>query len=166
MALSNITELIEEISSSLGTSAILLSDEGSPAESTRLNFAANTAVRELRMTLPVSDNKKIYWLVERGKRHALDFLRIASAHKFKYKQISLNHRFEHYNKLIEMMDKAFKEAKKDDPALADVDAFGDGTGGMGIYLSNGFVYDQFGNDITRILDDLNYDNEDYRHVRV
>src|SRR6056297_1679867 len=72
-----------------------------------LDFAGEQALNELGWSLPISDQVKSYWLIQRGKRHALDILRTESAFKFKYKQINLNQRFEHLDRLINVLDETF-----------------------------------------------------------
>ncbi|RPI56451.1 MAG: hypothetical protein EHM49_00215 [Deltaproteobacteria bacterium] len=94
-------------------------------------------------TYPITDAFKVYWFLERGKRHLMQIFLIESAKKFKYKQINLQHRFEHYFKLLELMDKQFLEAAKDNPALFPVP---DGGWGFPDYISNTFSYDFMGID--------------------
>lgn len=151
MTISVSGELISKISTSLGSSSDLLEPEG-------LEFAALQAINELGWSYPISNSRREFWCIQRGKRHALDLLRVQSAHRFKYKQISLNQRFDHYQSLIESMDKSFYEALEKDPILSGVDM----SKAFGTYIENGFVYDQFGNDITKIMKDLSIDNEGYR----
>jgi hypothetical protein len=92
-------------------------------------------------TYPVTDSFKTYWFLERGKRHLIQIFLIESAKKFKYKQINLQQRFEHYFKLLEMMDTQFLEATKDNPALFPVPS-----GGWEFpqYIVNTFQYDFMG----------------------
>lgn len=131
-----------------------LSDKVTPDQ---LEFAAEQAIDETGFSYPLSGTKK-FWAVQRGKRHALDLLRITSSYKFKYKQISLNHRFEQIHKMITQMDEDWKEALNTDPNLMDVDI----KEAFGTYLGNGFIYDQHGRDITRLMKDAGNDNEGYR----
>ena len=37
---------------------------------------------------------------------------------------------------------------------------------FGTYLDNGFIYDQYGNDVTRLMKDLGEDNDGYRQVNI
>lgn len=127
-------ELIEKIQLSLGLSSDLLTPEG-------LEFSALQAVNELGYKFPISDPTKKIWALKRGKRHALDILRIQSAHRFRYKQLALNHRFNHYHALIQEMDKEFEDML-DDLALSS---------SLTMYIESGFVYDSFGNDITKYV---------------
>jgi len=79
--------------------------------------AADDAARETGWTYPVSDNFKIHWMKQRIKRHLLFYLYTESAHKFKYKQINLQHRFDHYDKMLEKLDLAFTAAIEERPDL-------------------------------------------------
>jgi len=130
----------QKLSRVLGSSAELFTDED-------FNMACETAMLELGWEFPVSGFRESYWVMERSKRHALDLLRTISAHKFKYKQISLNHRFEHYHALIKYLDEVFMDALNTDPALSGIvpeDMFGD-------YIGNRIYHDQFGNDISKLV---------------
>lgn len=151
MSLSNVEALKNRISVSLSD---LTNNLGSEA----LFFAAEQAVNELNITFPISSGTIQMWATLRGKRHALDLLRTAAAYKFQYKQIHLEHRFKQLSAQIEQMDKEFEEAKKTEPELFGLSV----TDGFGVYLGNGFVYDQYGNDITRVLKELGLDNKGYR----
>lgn len=151
MSLSNIGALRDRIS-------ISLSDLANNLGSEALYFAAEQAVNEMNLTFPISSGTKQMWAVSRGKRHALDLLRTAAAYKFQYKQIHLEHRFKQLSAQIEQMDKDFEEAKKTEPELFGLEM----KNGFGVYLGNGFVYDQYGNDISRVLNELGIDNKGYR----
>jgi len=151
MTISTTSEFVTEIEKAISSSASYL-------ESEETEFAATQALRELGFSLPVDNKKKEYWCIERGKRHALDILRTVSAHKFKYKQLSLNQRFEHYNTLLDKMDADFEKALNSDPDLMDIDV----TKFFGVYLENSIVYDQFGNDISKELNYYGIDNEGFR----
>ena len=141
-----ISEITDLLNTLMPSSTSSLSDE-------QVGFAANQALRELGWNLPLNDNQKEYWVIERAKRHLLDVLRVISASKFKYKQINLNQRFEHYNTLIKDMDDKYESAIENDPVFTGLDT----SALFGIYIDNGFVYDDFGNDVTRAVFDLGYD---------
>ena len=141
---------------------IALSDLSSYLDSPQIEFAANQALDELEWSFPIEAGAKRFWAVQRAKRHAMDLLKTSAAYKFKYKQINLNQRFEHLSKQIWQMDSDFKEAMKNDVTLFGIDACKT----YGTYLGNGFVYDQYGNDITRVLSDLGTDNDGYRERKV
>jgi len=123
-----------------------------------LAFAASQSMLELGWTYPLSQGKKVFWAIQRGRRHALEFLRSVAASKFRYKQIYLNQRFEHYSDLIEQWDKEFKEALETEPILLNADV----SKMFGTYVSNGFIYDQHGNDISKLCNDFGIDNDGYR----
>lgn len=105
----------------------------------------NTVVRETGWAFPVSGNFKEFWTLKRGVRHALALLLVEAAAKFKYKQINLQHRFEHYQQLVKDEDEQFKAAIEENPAEF---------GGVEIYkmfgtkVAAGFSYDIFGRDTT------------------
>lgn len=151
MAVSTLAAFKTELSTSL-------SDLKDRLSSAQIEFSANQALDELGFTLPVTNSSRSYWLIQRGKRHALDLLRTSAAFRFKYKQISLNQRFEHLDKIIEKMDVDFAKALDTDPDLMGIDLVGT----FGTYLGNGLVYDQHGNDISRLLKDAGEDNDGYR----
>ena len=115
------------------------------AEDDYINAIAD-AERETGFSLPTTDAFQIRWLKERTKRHLFFYLMSESAHKFKVDQINLQHRFEHYNKIIEKMDKAFEEALESNPEkFAGADAWDL----FGSKVDAGFAYDnQTGIDLT------------------
>ncbi len=151
MTISTINEFTTEIEKAISSSASYLEPE-------ELEFAATQALRELGFSLPIDNKKKEYWCIERGKRHALDILRTVSAHKFKYKQLSLNQRFTHYDALINKMDSDFEKALNSDPDLLDIDM----TQFFGVYLGNNMIYNQFGEDVSKELGYYEIDNEGFR----
>ena len=81
------------------------------------NNAVDDALRETGWSLPISGNFKELWLKQRCKRHLYFYLYSESAHKFKYKQINLQHRFLHYGKMIKDLDESFEKAIDDRPDL-------------------------------------------------
>jgi len=75
--------------------------------------ACDDASRETSFSFPVSDGFQVYWVKTRAKRHLFFYLMTESAHKFKYEQINLQHRFDHYRNIIDYMDKQFKEVQEE-----------------------------------------------------
>jgi len=68
-----------------------------------------------------------------------------------YKQVNLQHRFDHYQKLMEELDEEFEAAMAADIALfAGVDSFRM----FGTKLDAGFAYDSFGEDVTYDIERL------------
>lgn len=113
--------------------------------------AIEDAERETGWTLPVSGSFKEYWIINRSKRHVYEILRTGNAHKFKVEGINLQHRFDHYHKLIQEMDVKFEAAVKDNPAeFAGVDTFKM----FGTKIDAGFVYDDQGKDTSYDTDNL------------
>ena len=110
------------------------------------------AERETGFSLPTDDSFQIMWLKERTKRHLFFYLMSESAHKFKVDQINLQHRFQHYDKLVDKMDKAFEEALEANPEkFAGADAWDL----FGSKVDAGFSYDdQTGIDLTYLDENL------------
>jgi len=104
------------------------------------------ASRETGWSLPISDTFKEYWFKARAKRHLFFYLLSESAHKFKVKQINLQHRFDHYNILVKEMDEKFVAVQENYPELftsADYEFL------FGSKIDAGFAYEpQTGRDIT------------------
>ena len=108
--IANVEEIVDRLQVKLGVTAEALSDEG-------YELAADSALKELGWAIPISHPLKEFWVLERALRHSIFILSTEAARKFKYKQISLNQRFEHYNKLLEKMDADFRFAKEENPDL-------------------------------------------------
>jgi hypothetical protein len=129
----------------LSSSSTLLTNDG-------LTAAVNYASIELGWNLPETDPTRIMWLTKRGVRHACNILFIASAQAFKYKQVNLQHRFDHYDKLIKTMDNELEAALSSQPTLfSSVEAYKQ----FGTALNAGFIYDSIGQDLT-YTDLVNY----------
>lgn len=138
MPIADTDTLIEALKLEMGASVDLITDESYAriAEKTML---------ELRWVFPVTDSFKEFWTVERARRHALYLLYVEAAQKFKYKQISLNQRFDHYAAIIKQMDEAFKVALDENPAMfpgVATDA------GFTQYIGAGFEYSDLGADVS------------------
>ena len=149
---------IENIDAYKEQIGISLADLADRLEDDAIGFAAEQALDETGFDYPLTAGSIKFWALERAKRHAIDLLRTTAAFKFKYKQISLNQRFDHLDKMIQQMDEAWVEALKTDPALMSVDT----EKVFGTYLGNGFIYDQHGKDLSRLMKDLGIDNYGYR----
>jgi hypothetical protein len=107
--------------------------------------AADDAISEFESSWPVSGTLLAFWVKRRAKRHIFFYLMTESAHKFKFEQINLQHRFDHYSKLIEAEDKAFEVFIEERPDLfAGVDSFKM----FGTKIDAGFAYTEDGIDIT------------------
>ena len=106
--------------------------------------AVENAQRDTGWILPTSNSDKIHWLIERTKRHLFFMLMSESAHKFKVKQYSLHHRFEHYRDLIKMMDETWETYLEQVP-IDPENAIAIG----GTKIDAGFQYDEdTGRDLT------------------
>jgi len=129
---------------------ILLKQEvkglASKLEDADFQNSIDDASRETGWTLPVGTDFKAYWLKNRAKRHLFFYLATESAYKFKFEQINLQHRFDHFTRLYKEMDEAFEKAVLENPAeFAGVDA----SRMFGTKIDAGFAYDpQTGIDIT------------------
>ena len=75
--------------------------------------AVSAAERDTGWTLPVTTDFKIKWMIQRAKRHLYSYRRDESADKFKYKQLSLNQRFDNFYKLVKGMDEAFEKVQEE-----------------------------------------------------
>jgi len=138
MSIASKSALITIVESLMGGSYSTVSSDG-------YSGAVDQALNELPFTFPITDSHEKYWIVERARRHVIYVLLTESAHKFKYKEISLQHRFANYFKLISKMDADFEKALNDFPELFDVLPT---YSTLCEYITNGFVYDQFGRDFT------------------
>ncbi len=143
--IADLVQLMETIEKLLGQSANLLQGD-SDDEDSEFGIAANRALTELGLSLPLDNQKMEYWLLSRGKRHGLDVIRISSARKFKYKQIHLDQRFHHFNELIKELDAEFAYATETDADLMNVS--GDNAANLIKYIRPGFVYSNEGKDLT------------------
>ena len=107
------------------------------------------AERETGWTLPVTAAFQELWIKYRSKRHLFFMLLSESAHKFKYEQINLQHRFEHYSKLIKTMDDQFNAVMEDRPEeFLDASGITDISAIMGTKVDAGFSYTLAGEDST------------------
>lgn len=77
--------------------------------------ACSDAERDTGWSLPITDGFKILWFKERVKRYLFFYLLTESAHKFKFKQINLQHRFEHYRDIVKYMDEKFLAIMEERP---------------------------------------------------
>jgi len=77
--------------------------------------AVDDALRETGWTLPVGTSFREYWIKDRSKRHIFFYLLSESAHKFKVKQINLQHRFEHYKYAVQVMDDNYDKIQDERP---------------------------------------------------
>jgi len=113
--------------------------------------ACNDASRETGWSFPTTTDFRTLWMKERAKRHIFFYLLTQSAHKFKYQQVNLQHRFDHYERLIKYMDNAFLTAMENSiEEWAGVSAFKI----FGTKVDAGFAYDDVGKDITYDPDQL------------
>jgi hypothetical protein len=114
--------------------------------------AVYETLREAGWTLPTDEDFKIVWVKTRSKRHLFFYLMTESAHKFKFEQANLQHRFEHYSKIIEQMDMAWTQIIEERPEMfpnqgllaGGVEAYEI----FGTQASAGFAYDIIGRDTT------------------
>lgn len=113
--------------------------------------AAEDAINEFEATYPVTGQLLEFWVKKRAKRHLFYYLLSESAHKFKFEQINLQHRFDHYHKLIQVEDEQFVAFMEERPDLfAGVDSYKM----FGTKVDAGFAYTGTGLDITYDDDQL------------
>lgn len=135
-------DVMEYVQIQLSSLSTLLTADG-------LSFAVSQAEQELGWSYPITNPTQVLWIIKRATRHSLNILKIASANKFKYKTINLQNRFEHFQKLVEDMDKEFEEALTFDlAAFSGVDSFKV----FGTKIDAGFAYDIVGTDLTYDID--------------
>lgn len=138
MDLTTADDVADIVKIQLSSLAALITDDG-------YVLVCDQAAQELGWSYPITVPAQAFWMVKRATRHALNILRLASAHKFKFKTVNLQHRFDHYYKLIEIMDEEFEKAVNGDLALfAGVDSFRM----FGTKIDAGFTYSSFGVDRT------------------
>ena len=121
-------------------------------DSDDFNNACDDASRETGFTYPVADGFQTYWMKTRAKRHLFFYLLTESAHKFKYEQINLQHRFEHYRDIIKYMDEQYEKAVEEFAfEFAGVSA----VNALGTKIDAGFAYEsQTGRDRTYDRDNV------------
>ncbi len=141
----DLDDFMERIYKQLGQSASLLVGEYDDEDSD-YGTAANTALNEMGLSLPLDNSKLEFWLLSRGKRHAIDIIRLSSARKFKYKQIHLDQRFHHFDVIIKEMDEMYGYALETDAELMGL--IGDDAKNYISYIRPGFVYTNEGKDVT------------------
>jgi hypothetical protein len=108
--------------------------------------AVDDATRDTGFSFPTSTDFQIMWLKQRAKRAIFWYLLSESAHKFKYEQINLQQRFEHYRDIIKYMDEQYEKALEDNPdQFAGVNAIHF----FGTKIDAGFRYEEeTGRDLT------------------
>ena len=106
----SLDDIVDVLKPKFGVTFDSLSDEA-------YEDAARSALKELGWVFPITHPLKAHWVVERGVRHAVFILMVEAARKFRYKQIHLQNRFEHYNKILVMMDELYAKAKEENPEL-------------------------------------------------
>lgn len=134
MAIADLTDFTDQVSIEMGSLAAKVAVDA-------FESASNKVFDEVQWPYPVTDSFKVYWFLERGKRHLIQIFLIESAHKFKYKQIHLNQRFDHYLLLIKKMDEDFLRAIEENPEVFPTPA---GGGSFPDYIANTFTYDFLG----------------------
>jgi len=131
-------DVIDLVKIQLSSSSELITVEGYAS-------AVATAASELGWLLPNSEATQTMWLAKRTLRHCVFILWVASAQKFKYKQVNLQQRFEHYGKLLEVMDGEYATALEENQQLfTGIAAYKQ----FGAAVGPGFSYDVIGRDTT------------------
>lgn len=111
--------------------------------------AIDDAETETGWSLPETNNEKSHWFKRRVKRHLFHYLLTEAAHKFKFEQINLQQRFEHYRILIRDEDRAWVNwAEANTHLLAGVNV----RELFGTLIGAGFQYDLIGQDTTYATD--------------
>ena len=105
--------------------------------------AIDDALSESGWAFPVTNTTKISWLKKRTKRHLFFMLMSESAHKFKFKQYNLQHRFLHYSRLIKEMDSDWEIFVNSEMLYID-----GAPGAFSSKIDAGFQSDELGRDTT------------------
>ena len=134
MAVQDLTDFTDQVSIELGGLASKVATDA-------FERCSDKTMEELQWSYPITDSFKSYWTIERGKRHLIQIFLIESAIKFKYKQIHLNQRFDHYLLLIKKMDEDFLQAIEENPEVFPTPAGGTS---FPVYIANTFTYDFLG----------------------
>ncbi len=134
MAIADLTDFTDQVSIELGGLASKVAVDA-------FESASDKVINEVQWDYPITDPFKTYWFLERGKRHLIQIFLIESAIKFKYKQIHLNQRFDHYLLLIKKMDEDFLRAIEENPEVFPTPAGGTS---FPVYIANTFTYDFLG----------------------
>jgi len=107
------------------------------------------AMGDTGWSFPVAGTFQEHWSKQRCKRHCYFRLWTESARKFKVEQLHLGDRFNHYGKVIELMDIRFEKIMEDCPEeFSGVDTYKM----FGTVVRPGIQYDIAGNDITDYTD--------------
>lgn len=140
MPISSTDAFIEGIGLRMGGNSANLTSEG-------FEVAAETALNELGWSIPIDHPLKVFWAFQRGVRHAVFILMVESAHKFRYKEIFLQNRFSHYKSMIDDMDKAFENAKEENPDVFSASVYIDDatiSSSLSFYITNLGDFDELG----------------------
>lgn len=141
--LASVDAIMDSLKPKFGVTVDSLSDEA-------YTDAINSALRELGWSVPIDHPLKEYWVLERSVRHSIFILMIEAARKFRYKQIHLQNRFEHYSSILALLDKQYVDAKKDNPELFTSSVYVDSDTLVRwiTYIPNAREYSVFGQYIT------------------
>jgi len=107
--------------------------------------ACSDAERETGWSFPISDNTQLLWMKKRAVRALFFYLFTQSSYKFKYKQASLNQRFDQLERALKMLDEEWEKFQEDYPDIcANVSTYKL----FGTKSDAGFAYDITGRDVT------------------
>lgn len=106
--------------------------------------AIDDALRETGAVFPITNATLILWTKRRTKRHLFYMMLTESAYKFKFEQINLQMRFDHFWKLIQEEDAAFVVALENELWWTGIDP----TQIFGHKVDAGFSYNELGEDTT------------------
>ena len=127
-----------------------------------LDFACKHALTELKWHLPLTSPGRVFWAIQRARRHCVEIVWFAASNEFRYKLIFLNQRFEHLTIVMKYMDELFERGLESDPDLCGVD----GASLFGFYVKNSFVYDQYGNDVSKLFKQAGIDPGIHRQIHL
>lgn len=114
-----------------------------------LYSCVDTASMEMGVGFPLTNRLTIHWMLRRSYRHALNLLLTESAAKFKYKQINLQNRFDHYFQLVQKEDRDWEIAQNSAELIAAASGRGNASF-FGSTIRAGFKYDEAGRETTHL----------------
>lgn len=120
--------------------------------SDEITEAVDAVLRETGWSFPLSGTFKEFWGVKRSVANCLSLLLNQSAHKFKFKHINLQHRWEHYHAMLKLENEEWAQAKLDNPEQFPVETSADSYLYFGSKIDAGFAYDDVGHDVTHYED--------------
>ena len=144
------TELIAKLMKEMNAyaDALVFRAEDTPDEEvTDSDNAINDAVGETGWPIETLGDKTSYWFKYRVKRHLLFYLWTGMAKKFQAKSFSLQHKFDHLERILKKMDEEWEKFKEENLALFATD---DIVNAFGTVIGTGLTYTETGREIVGV----------------